>query len=171
MVKNYGIIADSRKQSIELTQTELNIAQHLGLQKSKIGRTRPTFGGDSVEKHFLSYCGEIAFCKMMNIYHCALIDPTHNHLIDEGDAVWSGLKVDVKHSVHNKATLAVQNYLINTSVDLYVLMTGTPPVLKYQGAMMKDELMIEANLGNGKKGFEQAFCKAGGELNYYWKPL
>jgi hypothetical protein len=50
-------------------------------------------------------------------------------------------------------------------------MTGTPPVLKYQGAMMKDELMIEANLGNGKKGFEQAFCKAGGELDYYWKPL
>lgn len=86
-IRNYGIIDDERKQTVELNFAELQIAELLGRIKSTFGRTRPTFGGDDWRKHFLSYCGEIAFCKIMNICFSPILDPKHNWEVDNGDAM------------------------------------------------------------------------------------
>lgn len=167
-IKNYGIIADERKQSIELNPTELEIAKYLGEQKAEIGRTQIGFTEDTWYKHYLAYCGEIAFCKLMNIYHSPLIDPSHNFNLDKGDALWGDLKVDIKHSIYDPATLAVQKYAIDANVDIYVLVTGKGPTFKYQGAILKGDLTSEENFGNGPRGFEKAFCINSKKLDYFW---
>ena len=169
MIKDYGIIKEERKRTIELNKTELAIAKMLGKGKAEIGRTQVGFTDDTWEKHYLAYCGEIAFCKLMNIYHSPLIDPTHNFKVDVGDALWGDLKVDIKHSTYDPSTLAVQKYAINADVDMYVLITGTPPILKYQGAILKDDLIIDENYGNGPRGFEHAYCMNSKKLSYFWE--
>ena len=109
-LKNYGAISYDRKLTTELNKTELEIAKFLGIEKTKIGRKQIKFVDDTWEKHYLAYCGEMAFCKIMNIYHSPLIDPSHNWENDSGDAEWGGKNVDIKHSIHENATLAVQDY-------------------------------------------------------------
>ena len=167
-VRNYGIIEDDRKQTIELNKTEREVAEFLGKKKATQGRKQVGFTEDTWDKHYYAYCGEMAFCKLMNIYFLPLFDPTHNFTNDEGDALWGGLKVDVKHSVHDPATLPVQKYAISADVDIYVLMTGYPPVIKYQGGILKKDLIKKENFGNGPPGFENAYCMNSTELSYYW---
>ena len=96
-----------------------------------------------------------------------LIDPTHNFTNDTGDALWGGLKVDIKHSTYDPATLAVQKYAINADVDIYALVTGNT-TFKYQGAILKEDLIKKDNFGNGPRGFEDAYCMNSTQLNYFW---
>ena len=167
-IRDYGIIPDERKRIVELNPTELEIAEFLGRKKCEIGRTQVGFTKDTWQKHYQAYCGEIAFCKMMNIHHSPLIDPTHNWSNDVGDAMWGNLKVDVKHSTYDPATLAVQRYAINADVDIYALITGIAAIFKYQGAILKKDLIIDNNLGNGPLGFEDAYCMHSQRLSYFW---
>lgn len=167
-LRDYGIISDERKQTIELNSTEKEIAEFLGRKKAEIKRTQVGFTKDTWQKHYLAYCGEMAFCKITNICFLPIIDPSHNFTNDEGDALWGGLKVDVKHSSHDPATLAVQSYAKNADVDIYALITGGPPVFKYQGAILKKDLMVDSNLGNGPPGFENAYCMNSQKLSYFW---
>ena len=167
-IVDYGVIIDKRKEIVTLNETELDIAKFLGEKKSKIGRNQVKFVDDNWEKHYLAYCGEIAFCKIMNICFSPIIDASHNWSNDKGDAFWGGLKVDVKHSIYDTATLAVQEYAINADVDIYVLVTGKPPTFKYQGGIFKKDLIIPTNLGNGPRGFENAYCVSSNHLKYYW---
>lgn len=167
-VRNYGIIEDERKQVVVLNNTEMNIAKFLALEKDKIPQKRMTYGEDGWEKDYWAYCGEMAFCKIMNICFLPVIDPTQNHSNDMGDALWGNLRVDVKHTLHDPATLAVQSYVKNETVNIYALMTGIPPNLKYQGAMLKKDLVVEANLGKGPSGFENAYCMSSQKLEYWW---
>jgi hypothetical protein len=167
-VRDYGIIADDRKRIVELNQCELELAEMMGRKKATLGRTQVGFTEDTWDKHYYAFCGEIAFCKIMNIYFMPFFDPSHNWTNDKGDALWGTLKVDVKHSIHDPATLAVQKYAIGADVDIYALVTGIPPVLKYQGAILKKDLIKDCNFGKGPQGFENAYCMNSLKLGYYW---
>ena len=167
-VRNYGVIDDSRKQRVKLNKTEMDVALFLAKEKEAIPKTQVSYVETDFEKDYNAYCGEMGFCKLMNICFSPIIDPSQNFSNDMGDAVWGNLRVDVKHTIHDPATLAVQNYIKNDVVDIYVLMTGIPPNLKYQGAMLKKDIVVEANLGNGPEAFENAYCMHSDKLEYWW---
>ena len=168
-LKNYGLIPLERKLKTTLNKTEIDIANLLGQQKAAIKRNAiKSHMKDTPENHALTYKAEMAFCKIMNIAFRPIIDPNHNFTNDDGDAIWCDLNVDVKHSIYSNPNLAVQSYKESDNTDIYALVTGVENTFIYQGAILKKDLFVKENLGNGPKGFENAYCIKAEKLNYYY---
>jgi len=94
--------------------------------------------------------GEIAFCKMFNLYpdtETDLID-----LPDEDCTLHSGHAVDVKATKYANGRLIVALWKRDAKVDLYALMVGEFPTYRYVGMCRKEDVVNDGtirDLGHG----------------------
>jgi len=94
--------------------------------------------------------GEIAFCKVFNVYPDLEIKVTTQDT-DSGDCTLHGYKVDVKTTSYDTGRLICATWK-NDDVDLYALMVGKFPTYEFRGMATSSQLKQEKNktdLGRG----------------------
>lgn len=93
--------------------------------------------------------GEIAYCKLMNIYpdlDVELSTPDYDCISTEGE------KIDVKTTRYRDGHLIVPVNKITHPADKYVLVTGEFPVYNIVGQCDADQLFMEENIRDFGKG-------------------
>lgn len=89
-------------------------------------------------------CGEIAFCKIFNIYpDFEIVYPAPIH-----DAILNGYKIDVKTTVYQTGRLLVEitkrKYL--HALDYFALMIGEFPQYWFIGYMAAKDIMVDSKI-------------------------
>jgi len=145
--------------TIKLTETEIEIAKLIaehrystnradGVPNAKMGNQANDF------TDLNGFCGELAFCKAMNLYPDFRIVPGGAGLTDA--VLHDGKSVDVKTSKHPKANLIARK--IPDDVDLFVLVRGEIPEFDILGYASRAELLAlpKKDLGYGLTHFMSA---------------
>jgi hypothetical protein len=104
---------------------------------------------DASSAEFDGVCAELAFARL------AGVDPILSPKRVRGSAdciLHDGQRVDVKHTRHDDGMLLAWGIHTNRGVDLFVLMTGTPPRLTFRGYAATADLIDVANIRNLGKG-------------------
>ena len=141
---------------ITLTEHEQKIAQFLAKERYNVNRQNNVHdakkGGQSNEFVDLEgIAGEIAFCKLFNLYPDLEIKVTTQET-DDGDCILNGHKVDVKTTSYETGRLICATWK-NDDVDVYALMVGTFPTYTFRGMTNASYLKQDAHitdLGRGK---------------------
>jgi hypothetical protein len=96
--------------------------------------------------------GEIAFCKLANIY------PDYSISIRRGgiDCVFNGMTIDVKTTRYRYGKLLATKNKHVSYVDVFVLMIGEIPYFEFAGWLYSDELLAEENIRNLGHGYGYA---------------
>jgi len=93
--------------------------------------------------------GEIAYCKLMNLYpdlESDLSSPDYDCISCNGE------KIDVKTTKYREGHLIVPVNKITHPADKYVLVTGEFPVYNIVGQCGADQLFMEENIRDFGKG-------------------
>ena len=138
---------------ITLNEVETRLARFVARRRYELARenNRPNLkmGGQSNEITDLDgVAGEIAFCKVMNVYPNLVIGE-----VDEYDADILSGTVDVKTTKYRNGRLLAVRSKKMRQADLYALITGTIPNYRFVGMATGEELFQEENikdLGWGK---------------------
>ena len=140
--------------AVTLHHGEEQIAKWLGEQRhaanKAAGTFQPTKGEDPLWLDVNGAGGEIAFCKLNNLWPDLTIRPRRGG----HDCVsYFGLKVDVK-TTHREdgQLLAVLGKSDLAPCDAYVLMVGRLPVYRWVGFALVEDLISKAtvkDLGHG----------------------
>lgn len=138
---------------IELNDAEQRLARYLALARyrnaRKKGIVNHRIGPQSDELTDLEGIGgEIAFCKMMNLYPDLQIEyiPGYDCVLPDGT------KVDVKTTKYENGKLLSVPWKEPKDIDVFALMIGGIPRYRYAGMMKAKELLQEhrkQNLGHG----------------------
>jgi hypothetical protein len=91
------------------------------------------------------FAGEVAFCKIFNIFPDMDIRPV-THETDDGDCLWNGLRIDVKTTHRPEGKLLCSNNKKLGMVDYYALMTGVFPMYFYRGVISAEELLVSERM-------------------------
>lgn len=131
--------------NVSLNEAEQRLAKYLAKQRYATARAEGSKnvrkGSQSDEETDLEgIAGEIAFCKLMNVY------PDMEPGKKDADC-WlrNGLSVDVKTTKHAGGRLIAARWK-GDAVDQYALIVGTFPDYKFVGTASTAELMQEQNL-------------------------
>ena len=130
-----------------LTPSEYDLAEHIGVmqyQKWRRSGTPNTFiGRHSYECYIEGFAGEMAFCKLFNLYPHLDTEPV---TVDDGDCNLFGLRIDVKTTnVPHGQLLATRGKKVE-STDAFALLTGEKRKYTYRGLMASRELLREIRL-------------------------
>ena len=137
---------------IELNEEEQFIAQYIAKQRKKhnleIGVTPPKVGPDDQE-YLLNIeldgiGGELAFCKMVNVYPDLTTQPrSGGH-----DCMYTTYTIDVKTTRHKRGNLIVPAFKINHNLlpDIYALLISDFPTFQYMGWQWAREVITQENL-------------------------
>ncbi len=142
-----------KNMQITLNEIEIRLAKFVARKRYELAREkgRPNLkvGGQSNEATDLEgAAGEIAFCKVMNVYPNLVIGE-----IDEYDADIPFGTVDVKTTKYRSGRLLAVRSKKMRQADLYALIIGTIPNYRFVGMATGEELFQEENikdLGRGK---------------------
>lgn len=91
------------------------------------------------------FAGEVAFCKIFNIFPDMDIRPVTQE-IDDGDCMWNGLRIDVKTTHRPEGKLLCSSNKKLGRVDYYALMTGVFPMYFYRGVISAEELLVNERM-------------------------
>ena len=138
---------------VVLNETERKLAEYLAKKRQKdcedrgVGNRRVGPQSD-LQSHLDGIGGELAFCKLMNVY-----PDTDTDLWPDSDAVTKyGESVDVKTTRRVNGRLVMPLFKANKQSDLYVLMVGTFPEYQLVGIISAEEVFKPENihdLGHG----------------------
>ena len=106
---------------------------------------------DSVTLDVFGFGGEVAFCRIHNVYPDLYIKARKTS-DDRGDVAWSGLGLDVKSTKMDGGSLLVLPWKKSRYVDGYALMTGEFPTYEYRGMIRTEEVFQDQwlrDLGRG----------------------
>jgi hypothetical protein len=120
------------------------------VKNSKIGKQSDEF------TDLEGIAGEIAFCKIMNVFPDTDIKITSSkNGEDKGDAITCYGVVDVKTTRYETGHLVVAPWKTGEGIDYYVLMVGTFPTYRYAGCISKSELISPNYFGtfNGQETY------------------
>lgn len=138
---------------IELNDAEQRLAKYLATARHRNARKKGIvnhrIGPQSDELTDLEgIAGEIAFCKMMNLYPDLQIEYVPNY-----DCVLpDGTRVDVKTTKYENGKLLSAPWKGDKKIDVFALMIGQMPKYRYAGMMKAEDLFKESkkqNLGHG----------------------
>jgi hypothetical protein len=110
---------------VRLTEEEIRIATWLGQTRNKTNRNanvqdRQIGPQSAFETDIEGVCGELALCKMLNIYPDLEVKPqSHSY-----DCTFNTLRIDVKTSKYKTARLLVDINKRSSDCDIFVLMVG-----------------------------------------------
>lgn len=105
--------------------------------------------------------GEFTFCRLLDLEPDTTIHP-RSSMSDNGDlSLGDGTKVDVKTTHYPTGKLLVVPWKVK-NVEYYVLMVGTFPTFRYNGAMHRDEILKASRLGS--LGYGQTYIAHQSEL-------
>lgn len=146
-----------RNTKVVLTDFEMNLARDLANirynQNREKGNAKCIIGGDEpLEVETEGICGEIAFCKLFNLY----FDPTQHvrkskDNTDQGDCKLLEWRIDVKVTKYDNGSLITPHWK-HVNVDIFALLTGTRPEYTYRGCMKSSDFLQENRLGElGRK--------------------
>lgn len=145
--------------TITLNKQELRLAKfianqraefnkHSGVKEAKVGKQ------DSSVIEFEGMCGEIAFCKLFNIYPDLRVEVV-TQLNDDGDCTYKGKRVDVKTTSYKNGKLLTAPWK-KDNVDLYALMIGESPTYEFKGFAHASELKSKDKLQF--LGYNEVYC-------------
>jgi hypothetical protein len=138
---------------IELNEAEQRLAKFLAKTRNEKNRSRMSvnrrIGPQSDEITDLEGIGgELAFCKLMNIYP----DMQTDFILGHDCLLQDGTKVDVKTTKYETGKLLSVPWKDSNEIDVFALMIGELPKYRYAGMMSAKELLKEhrkTNLGYG----------------------
>lgn len=142
-------------QSVSLNLAECKLAQFLARHRCKNNRNfnvpRMKLGpvdGATIDLEGMG--GEIAFCKLFNVYPDMDIDSAPPHPLHDC-VLPDGMRVDVKTTRHQAGKLLVDARKIGRKidgVDLYALMVGAfPGPYSFRGFIEKNNIVRQDKLG------------------------
>lgn len=145
--------SSTQKMIIELNDAEQRLAKYLAIARHRNARKKGIvnnrIGPQSDELTDLEgIAGEIAFCKMMNVYPDLQIEyvPNYDCILPDGT------KVDVKTTKYDNGKLLSAPWKGEKNIDVFALMVGQMPKYRYAGMMKAKDLLQEhrkQNLGHG----------------------
>lgn len=138
-----------------LSDTELDLARKVaslrygssreaGVKDAKIGSQ------SNFETDFIGMCGELAFCKMLNIYPDLAIVPGGNG----HDCLLDDIRIDVKTTKYKTGQLLSRSTKEYPGIDVFALVTGDPITgeFAFVGWSLADELRSDENLSEKFNG-------------------
>lgn len=141
---------------VTLNDIELRLAKFLAKSRYEYAREKDIkdlkIGSqDWYETDFQGICGELAYCKLFNLY------PDLEMGVKLEDCKDSyGFTYDVKTTKYDDGRL-VATTKKTTEVDYFVLMTGTAPTFTYRGEVVSTDLIKEENL-QSLGGRQPGYC-------------
>ena len=140
--------------SVTLNACEQKMAEYVAKSRYENARSRGIVDqkmGDqgNWETDLEGIGGEIAFCKLHNVYPDL---ETFNTDLPDHDCLVNGFKVDVKTTHYPEGKLLATLAKAGAIVDVYVLMVGEFPTYEYKGLAKKSDLIRDENiydLGHG----------------------
>lgn len=148
-----GDLLEGNKMKVTLNETEYKLAQYISKKRQDKNRKeipdKRISGASSMEIELEGVLGELAFCKINNIY------PNTDVLtIDIWDAVLpNGATVDVKTTKYKSGRLLAARWKKEKELpDYYALMIGTYPEYELIGYMACTELLTDEHLKDLGRG-------------------
>jgi len=128
--------------------------RYLANRKAGVHNAKVVDGGD-IKNDVDGLGAEYAFCKLFNVMPDLTIGiRSAKNGEDGGDAILhNGLSVDVKSTSYETGRLiSVPWKSTNSHVDLYCLMTGECPTYTFRGFYRREDLFLENNKLELRKG-------------------
>ena len=141
---------------IVLNEAEIKLANYLGTSRYNSCRKNNVIDKqrgyqDKLQIDIEGVGSEIAFCKLSNTYPDLEIKPT-GQTSDIGDALFNGMKVDVKSTRYENGRLHCSLWK-NNEPDLYVLMITTEyPAIRCAGFAWAEHLKMPENIRDLGRG-------------------
>jgi len=134
--------------TITLNAAEQRLAKYVSNcryeDSRKMGLTDCKFGPQSTyETDLEGIGGEIAFCKLFNVYPDL---QTGDKTLSDHDCVVNGKRVDVKTSKYEDASLIGSFAKVGKNIDTFALMVGTFPTYRFAGAAPASKLLQPENI-------------------------
>ena len=139
---------------ISLSENEQRLAIHIGQKRyanARLKNIKDTKIGDqsNEETDLEGFAGELAFCKVMNIYPDL---ETGNNLPPYDCIDYYGVTYDVKTTKHTNGHLMATLKKKKNPPDKYVLLIGIFPRYDIIGEIGSEEFLQEVNIGNLGQG-------------------
>lgn len=152
-------------QSILLSDVEQRICRHIAKRRHEINRQNGVLnskkGTQSDELTDLEgFAGELAFCKMFNVFPDLEIKVT-NQNTDDGDCKLLGLRVDIKTTKYLNGRLICSTWK-NNNTDIFALIVGTFPKYTFKGFMSYADLCRPERIKD--LGHGNVYCASQDEL-------
>ena len=143
------------KTTVKLSDTELDLARKIaslrygsnreaGIKNAKIGKQ------SSFETDFIGMCGELAFCKMVNIYPDLTIEAGGHQY----DCLLRSTRIDIKTTHYKNGNLLSGSKKEYDEIDVFVLVVGDPASAEFTfvGWQTYKELRMKKNISEQFKG-------------------
>jgi len=165
---------------VTLNKLEVYIAQQVAKSRVKNaeangnGRTSADMSRSVYAVFLEGVYGELAFCKLLNIYPEEVFSmtlPSVKAGTDYGDIHINGLNIDIKTTRYQTGMLCATTH--NPNIDVYLLMVGDDVTHTYEcrGAMTRDELVQDKNFGNNNGKFKVPCHYASQDMLHDYKKL
>jgi hypothetical protein len=141
---------------ITLNEAEIKLANYLGTSRHNSCRKNNVIDKqrgdqDKLQIDIEGVGAEIAFCKLSNTYPDLEIKPT-GQITDKGDALFNGIKADVKSTRYATGKLQCSLWK-NNEPDIYVLMITTEyPTIRCAGFAWSEHLKTANNIKDLGRG-------------------
>ena len=151
--------------TITLNEQEVRLAKFIAKRRTEVNRANgikdsKRGGQDSEFIETEGIAGEIAFCKLFNLYPDLSVD-TVTQSTDVGDCVYKGYKVDVKTTSYKSGRLLSVHWK-NDDIEVYALMIGTIPTYEFKGFAYASELKSDKHLTDLGRG--DVYCMEQNQL-------
>lgn len=142
---------------VTLTDSEIKIVTWIGnarnfYQQQKNVQNLKRSDQSDAEIHILGAAGELAFCKLHNVFLDMMVRKPQDDWIRDHDVIFRDKKVDVKTTPKTTGDLLVPPFKRDKDVDAFSLMVGTLPTFIFKGFSTLKEIFQEQNLCNLGKG-------------------
>lgn len=151
---------------VTLNEQEVRLAKFIARERSKFNRDNGVTDAkvcneksEKIEEEGMG--GEIAFCKIFNIYPDLRVENV-NTSNDNGDCEYKGHRVDVKTTSYRNGMLITVPWKKDT-VDYYALMVGEMPTYEFKGFAKSSDLKNKNKLRH--LGYNEVYCMEQNELN------
>lgn len=150
------------KKIVTLNSGEITIAKGLGRKRYAYDMEHATrdHQPSSVNEVILSLAGELAFCKIHNVYP----DLGWDTFMD-ADCIVNGYKIDIKTTDQPKGNLLVADKGPRIRVvDYYALMIGSIPTFEYMGIIKFKDTIVTHRRREGHPYTSPCYFVARSEL-------
>ena len=152
---------------VRLSSEEQALCKYIAKKRSENNRACEVMnnnfanGMSDFDVDLQGFGGEMAFCKLFNVYPDFQIG-ARSAETDSGDCTVSGLRIDVKTRRRHDGDLLV-NVTKKPTVFAYALMTGTFPEFTYRGvclafSVFKEERIIQMPTYKSYRVFQHELC-------------